>query len=169
MVFGEFEGARQLELVALAEVLDRTGAKEALTPWWGKGIVVPAWRWKVKDWRMLLVPYEIRGDFEYLLWFQSPHPDGGVPDLMISKPPWKLEGDVLHFSGVPAWRLPRRPLSWRPEIVIEVKKRGRQCNKYAADVRIMVSEEVVEVEGWETVEPRELGRRVREVLEERGY
>ena len=169
MVFGEFEGPRELELRALMEVLEGAGARSVRTPWAGEGLVVPAWRWKREDWRMLLLPYEVKGDFDFLLWFQSPHPKGGVPDIMISKPPYELKGRTLFFSGRPAWRLPREPLSWRPEIVIEVKRRAKPCRKYEAEVRVMASEEVAEVEGWEVVEVRELGRRVRELLEERGY
>jgi len=169
MVFGEFEGPRELELRALLEVLEGVRAREVRTPWAGEGLVVPAWRWRREDWRMRLLPYEVKGDFELLLWFQSPHPRGGVPDIMISKPPLEVKGGVVYFSGEPAWRVSGEPLAWTPEIVVEVKRRARPCEKYEAEVRIMACEEPGEVEGWEVVELKELGKRIREILEERGY
>ncbi len=167
MVFGEFEGPRSLELKALLEVLEGANARRVRALWGEEGLVIPAWTWR-RDWRLKLLPYLVEGDFEFLLWFQSPHPEGGVPDIMISKPPVELRGEVLYFSGKPAWKLPEKPLSWRPEVVIEVKRRPRPC-KYTADVKIMAVEEVEELEGWKVVEVEELGRAVREVLEDRGY
>ncbi|ABU82214.1 hypothetical protein [Ignicoccus hospitalis] len=168
IVLGEFEGERELELRALLEVLEGVGTRRVRTPWAGEGLVIPPWR-KRRDWRTKLLPYEVEGDFELLLWFQSPHPCGGVPDIMISPPPWELKGGVLKFSGSPAWRLPQEPLGWRPEVVVEVKRRPKSCKKYLAPVRIMAVQEPGEAEGWEVVRLGELGRRVREVLEERWH
>ena len=168
MILGDFEGARELELKALMEVLEGVNARRVETPWFGEGLVIPPWR-KRRDWRTKLLPYHVVGDFEILLWFQSPHPEGGVPDIMISKPPWELRGETLFFSGEPAWRLPEEPLGWRPEIVVEVKRRARPCNKYSAQLKVMAVEEPGEVEGWEVVKVEELGKFIRKLLEERGY
>ena len=161
LVFGEFEGPRELELVTLLEVLRALEVEEVITTATGdRALIIPAWTWKslegeLERMKWAVMPYLLKGKVETLLWFQSPHPKGGVPDIMVSPPPYAFDGKTFVFSGKPAWMLEGsrlRPLDWEPCLVIEVKRKARSAKPYPARVRIMVSEEVKEVKGWKVVD-----------------
>ncbi len=161
LVFGEFEGPRELELKALFEVLRALEVEKVITTATGEeALIVPAWTWKslegdIEKMKWAVMPYLVKGKVEALVWFQSPHPKGGVPDIMLSPPPYAFDGKTFAFSGKPAWRIEGsslRPLDWEPCLVVEVKRRAREAKPYPAKVRIMVSEEVKEVKGWKVVD-----------------
>ncbi len=169
MVFGEFEGTRELEIVTLLEVLRGLEVEEVITLATGdKGLIVPAWRWKslegdVEAIKWALMPYLVKGKLEVLLWFQSPHPKGGVPDIMLSKPPATLKGNTFFFSEKAAWVLKGSkaiPMDWEPCMVIEVKRSARQAKPYPAKSRIMVAEEVRDVPGWKVMSIEDLSSSV---------
>ncbi len=160
MVFGEFEGPRELEILTLLEVLRALKAERVVTTATGEeGLIVPAWTWKslegdIETIRWTIMPYLVKGEIDVLLWFQSPHPKGGVPDIMISAPPLSVEGNTFKFSGEPAWKIENWKLiglDWEPCLVIEVKRKARKTKPYPAKKRIMVSEVLEEVSGWKVL------------------
>ncbi len=165
LVAASFEGARELELEALLQVLRGLGVRKARTLKLTErgveaeeGIVIPPWRRKslegsLEEVSNAIMPIEVNG---WLLWFQSYHPSGGSPDIMISfndEVSW--DGEVLSF-GSPAWEVRRegstfkaKGLDWEPDLLIEVKRSVKAARRYPAKVRVMACVNCKgALEGW---------------------
>jgi len=163
IVMANFEGARELELKALAKVLRALKAEEVLTLRLTEegiereeGLIISPWRKKSLEGSLESISYATMPflvNKRYLLWFQSYHPWGGVPDIMLSfNGTVRLEDHVLSFSE-PAWKLTRRGrlwkatgLDWKPDLVIEVKRSYKKSKRYPARRSLVVFERGGELE-----------------------
>ncbi len=176
-----------LELIALAELLVSSGVEKVYSPVFKNGTVnyeeglrIPKWRFKrLRGGRNVIVnvmPYLVDAPQKLSVWFQSPHPQGGVPDLMVSIG-WNvsLSEDVIAF-GEPAWEIisqgnavELRGLWWKPDLVIEVKKSARETRLYPAKRRLMVALFKREIRGWEVIGFETFSKRANQILIELLY
>ncbi|ALU12218.1 hypothetical protein EYM_01530 [Ignicoccus islandicus DSM 13165] len=180
----EVNSSNYLELVVLSDLITSLNVTKVYSPKvigtelkYVEGLFVPKWRSKrLEGTREVIgsvLPFLIEGDVKASLWFQSPHPQGGVPDVMMSFG-WEVSvsDNIVNFAE-PAWRIERigrsvrlEGLWWKPDLVIEVKRTPKRARTYPARKRLMVSLVEGEVTGWEVVELRSLREVIRKFIHE---
>ncbi len=139
-----------------------------------KGIIIDKWSSKRleggEDVVNSVLPLIV--DNEISVWYQSFHPWGGVPDIMIERGVPEIEDNKIVINGKVMWRIEKiglryrlRPGLWYPKVVIEVKS-GRcvRIRDYVAEKKILVGcvHPSWESFPWERVE--EIGEVVMRVL-----
>lgn len=138
------------------------------------GIIVDKWSSKKLegDESVINAVLPIVVDNEYSIWYQSFHPWGGVPDIMIDVGEPQIYNDRIYFNGKVAWYIARRgkmvnliPGEWYPKVVIEVKSgKCRRVRNYVAERKILIG---CEQEGWLSVpwsKVEEVGEVVKRVM-----
>ncbi len=147
--------AVEKELEVLFRIIDSLANQKVETVRYSKnklvrfeGIVIDKWSSKGLEGYESIINsvLPIIVDEEYGIWYQSFHPWGGVPDIMIDVGKLELKNNKIYFNGKVVWHISRKgrmvkliPGDWYPKVIIEVKSgRCKRVRNYVADKKILI-------------------------------